>query len=206
MSFSAHEQDMYDFAKASLPRFLFQKSTAPEDWIGPFAKIFGSAFDQVVEWLGQTYILNATGIWLDQHARDRGTARQGGESDAALRSRLRTIDDAVIPSALLAAATAALNADSVTIPSGYPALVETRRDGAFFGVWSATPPTPPGSGYASRGMAYFQRGYRMRGPRGSIVVILPFGTSEATRLSVQEAVRKKKAAGFAMIVERRVDP
>lgn len=55
--------------------------------------------------------------------------------------------------------------------------------------------------------AYSQRGYRSaRMQPHTIVIILPYGTTEAVRLSVFEAVRSKKAAGIVLKVERRISP
>lgn len=67
--------------------------------------------------------------WLQQHARDRGTARQLGETDAALRERLRNVPDAVTRPSLLTAAQAIVDAAGVV---GTVALVELRRDKGFF--------------------------------------------------------------------------
>ena len=54
--------------------------------------------------------------------------------------------------------------------------------------------------------SYMNRGYRMGLDRSTIVVILPYGCTEATRLSVIEALRLKKAAGVRVIVECRANP
>lgn len=67
--------------------------------------------------------------WLAQHARDRGTERQEGESDEALRDRLKRVEDAVTRPVLLAAVQAVLDREGVV---GTPAMVELRRDKAFF--------------------------------------------------------------------------
>lgn len=55
--------------------------------------------------------------------------------------------------------------------------------------------------------SYAGRGWRMarRRPR-HILVILPFGTTAGTQASVEEALRLKKAGGFAVLVERRMNP
>ena len=54
--------------------------------------------------------------------------------------------------------------------------------------------------------AYMSRGFRMGSQYGTIILILPYGTSAATAASVAEAVRLKKAAGVRVIVERRLNP
>lgn len=51
------------------------------------------------------------------------------------------------------------------------------------------------------------RGWRTTRPRPfGVLVILPFGTSAGTAASVLAAIRGKKAAGFKVFVERRVNP
>jgi hypothetical protein len=53
------------------------------------------------------------------------------------------------------------------------------------------------------------RGQRVSGEQkamGGILLILPYGTTEAVRLSVREMLRQNKAAGVAAIVERRMVP
>lgn len=66
-----------------------------------------------------------------------------------------------------------------------------------------------------RAMAYCDRGFRCwRGQytpgekkaNGGFLIILPYGCSEALRLSVLEMLRQKKAAGFKVLVERRQSP
>lgn len=53
--------------------------------------------------------------------------------------------------------------------------------------------------------AYSQRGYRSaRLLPMRIVVILPFGSTDAVEASVREALRQKKAAGIAVTIERRL--
>jgi hypothetical protein len=65
------------------------------------------------------------------------------------------------------------------------------------------------------GKAYVNRGFRCwRGQTdggvklamGGICVILPYGTTEALRLSVLEMLRTKKAAGILALAERRTTP
>lgn len=53
--------------------------------------------------------------------------------------------------------------------------------------------------------AYLGRGYRIapRSPK-TIIVILPFGSTEGTASSVREILRQKKGAGVRAIVERRL--
>lgn len=57
-----------------------------------------------------------------------------------------------------------------------------------------------------RQQAYLSRGYRLGTDVATLMVILPFGCTEATRLSVIEALRPKKGAGVKVIVECRENP
>lgn len=54
--------------------------------------------------------------------------------------------------------------------------------------------------------SYLSRGYRMGPDTGLLVVMLPFGCTEATRASVAEALRLKKAAATIVVVECRAIP
>lgn len=194
MAYSTDEQALYDHLRATLPRFLFQTPTASEEIWGGFVKIFDAIRAQIVEWRNYAEILQATGIWLDQHARDRGAFRQEDETDEALRERLSMIEDMVTTPALTSMVDAILAADGVV---GSCAMVELRRDRAHFGDYTAT----------GKNRAYLSRGYRMSvaSPSG-FIVILPFGTGDATRAAVAEALRAKKAGGFNHYVEVRGVP
>jgi hypothetical protein len=195
---SAREQMLFDAAKKALPAWLFEDESVQE-MIAGFAKQFAPVWDAAELRVQSTFIGTASTEALNQHAKDRGTRRQGSETDPALTARLRYQDDAVTPAAIKTVARNGLEADGVTIPAGYPGLVELRRDRAFFQEDAGT----------GRKLAYFSRGYRMAGTTREatkIIVILPFGTSAATAQSIAEALRQKKAGGVAVIVERRQSP
>lgn len=291
MSLTDDEQALYDFAAGALPSWI----THPDPFLSAAAKQIGAALAHARYLNAQTLIGTASGPtattpdWLNQHARDRDTTRQAGESDAALRERLRTIPDALTRSALLDSANAILAAAGVT---GTAALVELPRDAAWVGTYAGmsgtggtfaqvgtssrfTPtmlpwPTPPyrapgvtpelswtitisgagsagnngtraitgmvgdaaavtnGAGVAGadptaswiarrldvlgNGTDFAARSYAGRGFRASVgrplklIVILPYGTTAGTAASVLESMRQKKAAGFAVVVERRINP
>jgi hypothetical protein len=296
MALDSQEQDFMDFALAALPRWM----RSDDVFLRGAAKMFGQVRAQSDYWFGQTLISDATGPttgqpdWLNQHARDRGTSRQNGESDQALRQRIRNVPDALTRDSLLAAANAILASESI---SGTVAMVELPRDGAFSGSWAAatsiggtggtfalgssnqvlfTPTTLPwpvvpfrdpsvvrrvqnyklvlssatapandgafstvalldnaaifvnASGVAGtdpavawkvekldyRGneldgfhMAYSGRGWRSSRARPpKIILILPYGSTASTQVSIQEMLRQKKAAGVTYVVERRLDP
>jgi hypothetical protein len=136
MALTTDEQELLDFALSSLPPWF----SAPErDFAieGGMAKQAGAARAQNAYWFGQALISTATGPtadtpdWLGQHAKDRGTRRQAGESDEALRIRLRQYPDALTRPLLLAIAQGMIDDAGV---SGTVAMLELRKDRAFFGV------------------------------------------------------------------------
>ncbi len=57
-----------------------------------------------------------------------------------------------------------------------------------------------------RARAYYGRGYRMGGDKPHMIVILPFGTSDALAASVRDLLRSRKAAGVRLTVEVRGVP
>jgi len=291
MALTLAEQELFDFGRGALPNWM----RAHDEILTATAKMMGMARTQLDYLFGQALITTATGPtattpdWLNQHARDRGTSRQAGESDVVLQQRLRVIPDALTRQSILDAANAILVAAGVV---GVAAMLELPRDGAWIGTYAAmtgtggtfaqtgtvstfTPtalpwPTPPfqdpavipvrghrlviagaanagnngtrtitslagngavvanaggvagadatvtwtvqrldGLGNVTDGNArsYIGRGWRIASSRPlKIVVILPFGTDAGTQASIEEAIRTKKAAGFAVIVERRLVP
>jgi hypothetical protein len=132
MALTTDEQELLDFALASLPSWF---SSPERDFAieGGMAKQMGAARAQSAYWFAQTLIGGATGAtsdtpdWLNQHAKDRGTRRQASESDAALRIRLRQYPDALTRELLLSIIQDMLTDAGV---AGAPAMVELRRDRA----------------------------------------------------------------------------
>lgn len=194
MALTAVEQAYFDHTRQALPRFLFQLSTAPQDVLGAYAKMYGSFDDQLQEWLTQAYIKTSSDIWLDQHARDYGTTRRDGESDPELRVRLGQSKNVVVGRLLLAQVNAILAAAGI---SGTASMVELRRDEAYMQ-----------DDTAGHSQAFFDRGYRMgASPQPySFIVILPYPTDATTAAAVYEYLRQAKAAGFRHYVERRMVP
>lgn len=107
---STEEQELFDAAKAAVPKFLFAKDGIQAEIFAAAAKAFGLARTQVASWLAQSVISQSTSFWLDQHAIDRATRRRSSETDAVLRDRIRRIDDAVTLPALEAKVDAILDA------------------------------------------------------------------------------------------------
>lgn len=61
----------------------------------------------------------------------------------------------------------------------------------------------------NRDDSYCDRGFRVgrtARPAATIIVMLPFGVTEPTRLAVADLVRRMKGAGVVSFVERRVNP
>ncbi len=139
MALDAEEQELFDFAIAAMPHWFTSDARQREELYG-FAKMFGSVRAVIVYWFQQTYISGAlgpvTGLpdWLNQHAIDLGTRRQFGETDDALRIRLRNTPDALTRTTLISAAQAIIDADGV---SGTVGMVELPRDGAHSGIYTA---------------------------------------------------------------------
>jgi hypothetical protein len=274
------EQELFDFARGNLPDWYSDDDRANE-FLGLAARIMGATKAVALFWLSrQTRILLADGPtsttpdFLAQHALDRGTFRQLGESDDSLRARLRSMPaGAIVRPAIMATLVAAI--------PGAVAL-ELPRDLAFTGVYavhsgiggtfaalaggqvSFTPtagygvvPLPGnlvlssatasgnngtfatlgvlvngatyanGSGVAGadaavhwtlakidrRGnpkdgfaRAYANRGFRVGGPLPTILVILPYGTTDSAMAIAVDIVRQLKAFGVLLLVERREVP
>lgn len=123
---------LFNIAKKSLPRILFSDPTDQQEVFAAYAKELSASQTQVKFWRNMAFILLATDIWLDQHAKDRGTSRQAGETDEALRARIRDFLQTVTLTELREAITNILEAYGVTIPAGYPGLVELRGSRAYF--------------------------------------------------------------------------
>lgn len=194
MALSAEQQALFDHARRSLPRWLTRGKTAVLEWLHAYTQIFDTVRAQGQDWLDITFIDNAVGPELDQHALDRGTTRRSGESDATLRERLRNITDVVTEPTLKSAIDTLLAASAL----GPSAWVNLRRDKAFF--------QQPAASDANE--AFMSRGYRMtyaNQPMGYIV-ILPYGTTAAMGEAVEEYLRQYGPAGFYYIVEIRAVP
>lgn len=91
------------------------------------------AWAQVRDWSAMTFLEFADNIWLDLHARDRSTRRQENEIDDVLRARLKQPSSTVTRESLLDAAQAVVDASGIV---GDVAMLEVRRDGAFFSTYA----------------------------------------------------------------------
>jgi hypothetical protein len=130
MALSVDEQKLFDLALAVLPHW-FQENKRAMEHLGLSAKEAGAAWLQLIDWMDNTLILQAVGPtgfdpdWLNQHAIDRGTTRQAGETDEALRERIRNVPDLLTRPVLLDAAQAIVDAEgvSVTVPVEFVSAV-----------------------------------------------------------------------------------
>lgn len=150
MAFTQQQQELYDFAKNSLPGWFFQVPRA-EEMINAFVAVFDRVRTNITERQAQSLILTATGIYLDQHGADRGTQKQDGETDAAYRQRMRSPQNAVTRPLLLLAAQDIVDAEGI---AGSVAGFEIRRDRAYFGTYTAR--TGTGGEFVDAGSGLFE--------------------------------------------------
>ena len=200
MALTVNEQKLFDAARAALPAWFFSDDLNVQELLGGFAKIFGASLLQADGWADSVFVLKATGAWLDQLARDRGTARQPNETDAALAIRLRQYQNMVT----LPAISANIHALWVNLTGGggtAPVFLELRTGRAFFGTQTASEPNP------THKRAWLSRGNRMGSSYESVLIcILAYGMFEWQRQSIAEAIRQQKAGGVISIVELRIHP
>lgn len=78
------------------------------------AEMMAVAEGQAMSWARDTRLSTSQGIWTNQHARDRGLSRQGGEDDDTLIARLRTSPQAITEAALREAIAAVIAATGAT--------------------------------------------------------------------------------------------
>ena len=144
------KDNLFDHIRLAMPS-AFRPSRIFED-IHALACIYDLVMAQARDWTDMTFIVNADGIWLEAHAKDRGTSRQEGEQDAELRVRIRTLTDVVTRPALLQSAQDIVDASGI---GGTVAMVELRRDRAFYGNNTADAATG-GTFLNQRGLASFE--------------------------------------------------
>jgi hypothetical protein len=134
---SLEDEQLLTWLKGSLPSWMFV-AVDSEIWIAAAAAL-GRVFDLINDWFDATLIELSSGVWLEQHAADRGTSKRAGETEASLRARIRNPMDAVTKPAIQAAVTAQL----ATYGIGWtPNMLELRRDGAYL----LTRTSPAGTG------------------------------------------------------------
>jgi hypothetical protein len=181
---TTQEQELYDLALASLPDWFSGDENA-EETVAGFAKMFGKAWAQIDSWVDMVFLKRAFGVWLEAHARDRGTSRQAGEGDGALGARLVVPSDAVTKPALIQIA------DAILVGAGRPAgtvILETRQEQDYWQTDVAVE-------------QYWGKAGRWHNSPHAIMVELPAGTPAATVAAVAEAMRLFAAGGVDVVVE-----
>jgi hypothetical protein len=146
----ADQDNLFEHIRLAMPS-AFRPERTFED-IHALAALYTLVMAQARDWTDMMLIGNAIDIWLEAHAKDRGTGRQAGESDEELRARIRTLVDVVTRPALLQAAQDIVDAAGIV---GDVAMVELRRDRAFYGDLVADSGTG-GTFLEERGLASFQ--------------------------------------------------
>ena len=158
MALTAEEQEFLDLSLRALP-FWFRGDARAQEFVGMAAKMAGQGRTQATYWLvTQANILTATGVvgsepdFLNQHALDRGTSRQDGESDEALRERIRSVPEALTRPFLISAVTDIVS--EAGEPTSGIAMVELPRDQAFLG--KQNPFTGTGGTFVDAGGGTFE--------------------------------------------------
>ncbi len=156
MALTAEGQKLLDFALAALPTW-FKDSARSFEFTGAAAKINENTHALITYWFEQALITQADGPtavdpdWLNQHAKDRGTSRQLGETDAALAERLKNTPDALTRPTILSAAQSIIDAEAII---GSVVMVELRRDRAHFGDFTSDSGT--GGTFTDEGLGVFK--------------------------------------------------
>lgn len=101
--------------RGALPGDLASNARALDDaWV--FAEMVAMGEGVGAGWGREARLSTSHSFWTDQHAADRGLARQGGESDAVLIARLRTGPAAITLAAITQVVAAVVHAVSPFAP------------------------------------------------------------------------------------------
>lgn len=147
------------------------------------ASIFARAAEEGARLTAGAILGSATGAFMDLHLKDRGLRRQGDETDAQAYERARLPPKAGTVAAILETVEAIVDSSETVF------LIELPRQGAFFSSTTSPIDYP----------FFHDRGDRMGGGRGVVVVLIPASASAAD--SVRDAVRSKVSAGKLWLVE-----
>lgn len=121
----------FEHIRLSLPNVF--RGDRPFEDLRAMAAVYALVQAQVRDWADMVLISQADGIWLAQHADDRDTSLQAGETEEGLRERLRNLPDVVTQPALLAAVQGVIDAEGI---AGTAAIMLLRERRAFYGSWS----------------------------------------------------------------------
>lgn len=157
-----------------------------EDIAFTISTVLNRAYDVVDELKNGAHLKTATGLYLDLHGRDRDMRRQSFETQDQFRERLRVPQSAVTPVAILDAV------QQIIGDTGSAILIEIPRHAAF---------CDRGGGAFGGGFdgSFCDRGLRLGGGRGVVIVLIPSSANAMT--SVSEAVRMLVSAGKIWLVE-----
>lgn len=122
------------------------------------------------------------GQWLTLQARGQNCDRSEGESDASLRERMRTVEDAVSRPALEAATQAVLDENGVV---GSVVVLEW-WEGPYVDVDETV--LPGGGGF------YVGWARMMSGPR-CFLVLVPVSTGDTVKAAIIDEIQRLRAAG-----------
>src|SRR5262245_48598910 len=90
---------MLQLYRGALPADLASEDRDLDDGHA-IAEVMAAAEGQAASWTRETRLSTSHGIWTDQHARDRGLSRQGGETDDHLIPRLQKAPQAITEESL----------------------------------------------------------------------------------------------------------
>lgn len=161
--------------RAGLPQDMADVGRSDED-VEAFCEILALSENQLSGWIRQSSIATASGLWLDEHGKDRNVYRQSGEIDDPYRDRMIIPPTSGTSSSILEALQSLLNTDAVY-------LIELPRQSCFL----------------DRKMG-FNRGHRMGGGRGVVIALIPVGDIDSTP-AVQDLLRARASAGKITQVE-----
>lgn len=199
------DADLLEHGRTSVPEILTSESERQVEVLEAYAVMMGWAAAIDDHRVRQTFILKATGTFLDAHAKDRNQRRTADESDDALRQRLRQYPDAVTAPAILAAVQAIL--DSLQPGLGTISMVQLPRDGLFLLDTPSAAEDAAGFGFLSAPRTADQaltEGFGFRWddtPPPHFILMLPSGTSTAAQAAIDATAELLKAAGVKHDVE-----
>lgn len=176
-------EDLVQVYRGSLPLDLTTDQIGV-DIAYTIATMMSRSEEEITAYVNGARLSTATGLFLDQHARDRGLRRQDGETDDQLRDRLRTPPKAGTVTAITDAINQILGTDDELY------LIELPKDSLYFdrahkSVLNIRP-------------MFLTRGSLMGGGRGVVVALIP--QSADALESVSDALRTKVSAGKLWLV------
>jgi hypothetical protein len=167
-------EDLVRIYVGATPRDVFSTALG-EDIAYTLAEMFALSYTEIQRLSAGANVGTATGLFLDLHARDRGLRRQSGETDDQLRERLKRPP-------LAGTVAAIIQSVEAIVGVGKAIMVELPRSSAYYD--------------RSFGL---DRGHRMGGGRGVVVVLIPASANALG--AVRDAVRTKASAGKITLVQ-----